>query len=162
MTRSLDEVKVDCDLADEHYHGHVEIIIGWAAVHARKDEESAAAFGHPSEADHMDAALSVAGLLGRLACAATPWIALSAQQHGCRTLWRPPEGTSPWHNEPETWGEGCHLSSNSVFNPLPDINQYGIDMRDEVEVFLTVPPEDARVWLERIRNWLQALAEPVT
>ena len=159
MTRSLDEIKMNCDLHE--LAGHVEIIIGWAAVNARKDKEDAEAFGYPSEADHTDSALFVAGLLGRLVCAASPWVALSAQQHGCRNLWRPPE-EHPWRDQPVTWAEGCHLSSASVFNPLPDINQHGVDMRDEVELFITVPPEDTNVWLDRIQIWLQALAEPVT
>ena len=163
MTRSLDEIEVTFDPEEDIWDGHAEVMVMWAASYALRDEEVAAEFGFPSEAEYLRSAVFVAGLLGRLACAAYPWIALSAQQHDCRGWWEPPTEKTRWDKDPSFCGDGCRLSSHSVFNPLPDINEdSGIDMRGQVELFLTVPPEDARVWLDRIHIWLQALAEPIT
>jgi len=154
--RSLREITVDVYTDDEDEHA--EITIEWAAALARCDDYDAAAFGHPTEAEHVKAALAVAGLLGRLAWVAHPWLAEAGQQHRCSIRWfwdRQPYAIDGAPNQ----RSGCKMTGIAIFDPLRTPLDH---TTDGIHLCLRVPVEDAKVWLDRIRMWLLALAEPVT
>ena len=158
MTRSLDEVVVEYDPDEHHFGDHAQITVKWAAAYARDPDMGhvAAAFGHPSAAEHADSALFVAGLLGRLAWAATPWIAYTGQQHGCDTRWYVPEtgsGVGQWRKEPRHANNGCDLAGTGLLSPIPGTD----DFWDAVELWFLVPIEDAPEWLAQIGRWLETL-----
>ena len=170
MTRSLDEIVVEYDPDEHHFGGHAQITVKWAAAYAREEpskygfpgaEQDAAAFGHPSAAEHADSALFVAGLLGRLAWAAAPWIAYTGQQHGCDTqlyVSEPGSGVGRWRTEP-SHADGCNLAGTGLFNPIPGTNERRNDDWDGVELWFYVPIEDTPEWLAQIGRWLETLMD---
>ena len=164
MTRSLDEIEVTYDPEEDIYGEHAEITVKWAAEYALDEfdpahnwipeEANAAAFGYPTKAEHVEASVFVAGLLGRLAYVAYPWIAWSGQQHGCPRGWSPP-GAFPSREAPMQSFDCCCLADAGVFDPQ-DWPSNGLEM------WFYVPTEDAGEWLDRIRGWLQTLTGPTT
>ena len=164
MTRSMDEITVEYDPDEHHFGSHAQITVKWAAAYAREEpseygspgaDQDAAAFGHPSAAEHADAALFVAGLLGRLAWAAAPWIAYTGQQHGCDTHWYvsgPGSGVDRWRTKP-SHADGCGLAGDGLLSPIPGTN----DLWDGVELWFYIPIEDAPEWLAQIGRWLETL-----
>ena len=159
MIRSLTEITVEHLLLDDVDHGeHVEITIEWAASLARCDEDDAAAFGHPTEAELIAAAMFVAGLLARLAWVAHPWLAEGGQQHRCSTRWFFDEGPYAIDGAPNQ-RSGCSMTGVGIFNPLKTPLDH---TTDGIGLWLRVPAKDAELWLDRIGSWLQVFAQTST
>ena len=152
--RSLHEFKVEVCTDDEGEHA--EITIEWAAALASCDGDDATAFGHPTKDEHVKAALVVAGLLGRLAWAAHPWLAEGGQQHRCSTRWFWDINWCAIDGAPSQ-RSGCKMTGIGIFDPLRTPLDH---TTDGIYLCLRVPPGDIPAWLDRIRGWLQALAEP--
>lgn len=120
---------------------HVEISIGTVD------------FAEPQYADIPSATLiaasiHIAGILGRLAVAAIPWIGMEAQQHGCDQRW-----TAHSHlGHPVQDDEGvCGISSTkTILNPASDLG-------DPPELWIAVPRAKQKQWVQQITNWLAAM-----
>ena len=164
MTRSLDEIEVAYDPEEDIFDGHAQITVKWAGAYALDEvhpvyggppeEANAAAFGYPTKAEHVEASLFVAGLLGRLAWIAYPWIAWTGQQHRCRRSgWLPPGAQSSRDDGPSQDMDGCSLADSGLFDP-----QHWLS--DGLELWFYIPIEQVQEWLTRIGGWLQTLTGP--
>ena len=156
MTRSLTELYVEVHESHDPKDIHSEITIAWAFPHVvGRDEARAADFGFPTDAQGEAAASYVAGLLARLAFAAAPWVAWSAQEHRCRSKWYGPD--SEWSYDGNSSGgyDSCSIDGSDLLRP---VQHWG----DGVQVYLNVPTKDTKMWLGRARAWLETIADPAS
>ena len=116
--RSLTDLEVTVDDIDPEYE-HADVTIEWAAALACWDEDVAAEFGHPTEANLLGAALSAASLLARLAWVAHPWLAHGGQRHRCSTRWFFDEDPCAIDGAPNQ-RSGCAMRGKGIFNPFDD------------------------------------------
>jgi hypothetical protein len=150
--RSLTELAIEVHYDDDE--DHAEITVAWVYPDVvGRNEAAAADFGFPTDAQGEAAATYVAGLLGRLAFAAAPWIAWTAQEHQCRGKWYGPGTERAPGDEPGNGGWCCAVNGTALLTP---VKHWG----DGVELWISIPTKQRKAWLARVRGWLQILADP--
>lgn len=139
--RSLYEIEVSVMTAKDNDDSHDEITVaGITDLWSYKET-------HPFGPDVLECDIPVAqrhiaGILGRLVFAATPWMNAEQDEHGCR-----PWFTQNGPDDPPLMHDGC-----SLIDP-------GDDWGSSPSVWFYVPPGRSKVWLGRIQNWLDAIAK---
>jgi hypothetical protein len=120
----------------EEDDGHVEIVLEPPACW--EDLEGI------SDRDWHLAAVEVAGVLGRVAAHLSEHLALSAFEHRCLDAPRQPIlGVFD-----STWLSGCHLGVDGLARTSRDMS-----------LSVIVPRADVPLWLDRIRELLEAIAD---
>lgn len=123
----------------------VATALGLSVTEADQDRHLRA-FGSPDDEALREAGRHLAGILGRVATALSPWLDYTRKEHRC-VLDNP---ILMWDGEP-TWWESCHISGSGVLNPAE--NEYW-----QPALWITVPASERAAWLTRIRDALEVIA----
>jgi hypothetical protein len=139
--RDLYELEVRVQTAAEMDDDHDEITVAgitslwWA-------DPTTHPFGAVGQSEVETAQRHLAGILGRLAVTALPWIDAGRLEHGCR----------PYFYEavdgPSIQGT-CVIDSWAITDPM---------VNDPPTLLLYVPPGQLKVWLPRVEGWLADIA----
>ena len=130
----------DCPDEDD---GHVVITLEPASWMVFENEEC-------TPREWRLACLDIAGIIGRVAVGLAPFVAESAHRHRCVKILGPPNGDTVFDSP---YLSGCELSgSEETVRP-------GSFMDYHPALYVRVPREDVPLWLQRIRELLEAIAE---